>query len=39
VASGSAGGLILHAFVKKSRETPDRELKIARKRMKEIGNG
>jgi phage-related protein len=30
--------VILHAFVKKSRETPDRELKIARKRMKEVGN-
>ena len=30
--------MILHAFVKKSRQTPDRELKIARKRMKEVGN-
>lgn len=30
--------VILHAFVKKSRETPDRELRIARKRMKEVGN-
>ena len=31
--------VVLHAFVKKSRETPDRELKLARKRMKEISNG
>lgn len=30
--------VILHAFLKKSRETPDRELKIARKRMKEVSN-
>ena len=26
--------LVLHAFVKKSQQTPDRELKMARKRMK-----
>jgi len=31
--------VILHAFVKKSRETPDREIRIARKRMKEMGDG
>jgi phage-related protein len=31
--------LILHAFIKKSQQTPDRELKLARKRMKEISNG
>lgn len=30
--------VVLHAFVKKSQQTPDRELKLARKRMKEIGN-
>lgn len=31
--------IILHAFVKKTQETPDHQLKIARKRMKEIQNG
>lgn len=31
--------VILHAFVKKSRETPDRELKLARKRLKEVLGG
>ena len=31
--------VILHAFVKKTEETPERELKIARKRMKEVKNG
>lgn len=31
--------MVLHAFVKKSQQTPDRELKLARKRMKEILNG
>jgi len=31
--------VILHAFIKKSQETPDRELKLARKRMKEASNG
>ena len=31
--------LVLHAFVKKSQQTPDRELKLARKRMKEVLNG
>lgn len=31
--------IILHAFVKKTQETPERELKIARKRMKEVQNG
>ncbi len=30
--------IILHAFVKKTRQTPDQELKIARKRMKEVQN-
>jgi phage-related protein len=31
--------IILHAFVKKTQETPQHELKIARKRMKEVQNG
>jgi hypothetical protein len=29
----------LHAFIKKTQQTPDRELKLARKRLKEIQNG
>ncbi|MES2018499.1 MAG: type II toxin-antitoxin system RelE/ParE family toxin [Pseudomonadota bacterium] len=28
--------IILHAFVKKSQETPDNDLKLARKRLKEV---
>ena len=31
--------VILHAFVKKTKETPERELRIARRRMKEVQNG
>jgi phage-related protein len=31
--------VILHAFVKKTQETPEKELRLARKRMKEIKNG
>jgi len=31
--------VILHAFVKKTRDTPEQELRIARKRMKEVQNG
>ena len=31
--------VILHAFVKKTRETPEHDLKIARKRMKEVLHG
>ena len=31
--------VVLHAFVKKSQQTPYRELKLARKRMKEVLNG
>jgi phage-related protein len=31
--------VVLHAFVKKSQETPDRELKLARKRLKELQRG
>ena len=31
--------VVLHAFIKKSQQTPEQEIKIARKRMKEIQNG
>ena len=31
--------VVLHAFVKKSQQTPDKELQIARKRLKEIRHG
>lgn len=31
--------VILHAFIKKTQQTPDRELKLARKRKKEIERG
>jgi phage-related protein len=31
--------VILHAFLKKSQETPEKELRLARKRMKEVRNG
>jgi phage-related protein len=31
--------VILHAFIKKTQETPASETKLARKRMKEIQNG
>lgn len=31
--------MILHAFVKKTQETPEKELCLARKRMKEVRNG
>ena len=30
---------VLHAFLKKTRKTPEHELRLARKRMKEIRNG
>jgi len=30
--------VMLHAFVKKTPDTPEKELKIARKRMKEVQN-
>ena len=30
--------VILHSFIKKTQETPDRELALARKRLKEIKN-
>ncbi|MFA5809620.1 MAG: type II toxin-antitoxin system RelE/ParE family toxin [Thermoleophilia bacterium] len=31
--------VILHAFVKKTKGTPEHDLKIARRRMKEVRNG
>ena len=31
--------VILHAFIKKTRETPEHDLRIARRRMKEAKNG
>ena len=31
--------IVLHAFIKKTQQTPDRELKLARKRLKELQNG
>ena len=31
--------VILHAFIKKTQITPEQELRIARKRMKEVRNG
>ncbi|HET7921677.1 MAG TPA: type II toxin-antitoxin system RelE/ParE family toxin [Gammaproteobacteria bacterium] len=31
--------VVVHAFIKKSQETPDRELKLARKRVKELQHG
>ena len=30
--------VILHGFIKKSRQTPQKELKIARKRLKQVLN-
>jgi phage-related protein len=31
--------VILHAFIKKTQETPERELKLARRRLKELQRG
>jgi len=31
--------VILHAFIKKTQQTPERDLKLARKRLKELQNG
>lgn len=31
--------VVLHAFVKKSQQTPDRDLKLARRRQKEVQGG
>ena len=30
---------VLHAFIKKTQQTPDRELRVARKRLKELQHG
>jgi phage-related protein len=30
---------VLHAFIKKTQQTPDRELRLARKRLKELQHG
>jgi phage-related protein len=31
--------IVLHAFIKKSQQTPDNELKLARKRLMEVQHG
>ena len=31
--------VVIHAFIKKTQETPDKELKLARKRVKELQHG
>lgn len=31
--------VVLHAFIKKTQQTPDKELKLARRRMKELDHG
>lgn len=31
--------IVLHAFIKKSQQTPDQEIKLARKRMQELSHG
>lgn len=31
--------IVLHAFIKKTQQTPDHELKLARKRLKELHHG
>lgn len=31
--------VVVHAFIKKTQQTPDKELKLARKRAKELSNG
>jgi phage-related protein len=31
--------VVLHAFMKKTQQTPERELKLARKRQKELQDG
>lgn len=31
--------VVLHAFIKKSQQTPERDLNLARKRLKELKNG
>ena len=31
--------VVVHAFIKKTQQTPDKELKLARKRMKDLDHG
>ena len=31
--------VIVHSFIKKTQQTPDKELKLARKRLKELNHG
>jgi len=31
--------VVVHAFIKKTRQTPDRDLKLARRRVKELQHG
>ena len=31
--------IVLHAFIKKTQQTPDNELKLARKRLKQVQHG
>lgn len=31
--------VVVHAFIKKTQETPDKEFKLARKRVKELQHG
>jgi phage-related protein len=31
--------VVVHAFIKKTRQTPDSDLKIARRRIKELRSG
>lgn len=31
--------IVVHAFIKKTQQTPDQEIKLARKRMKDISHG
>ncbi|TXH51425.1 MAG: hypothetical protein E6Q87_01640 [Cellvibrionales bacterium] len=31
--------MVLHAFIKKTQQTPEKELKLARKRLKELQHG
>ena len=31
--------VVLHSFIKKTKDTPDKELALARKRLKEVRNG
>lgn len=31
--------VVLHAFIKKTQQTPERELKLARRRLKDVKNG